>query len=268
MASQTPTPGDPARTIALLWGARELPRRGPRHALTAAQVIEAAIAIADADRDIGSLSMRRVAEKLGVGTMSLYTYVASREELVEAMLDAVYADAVQALKSRLPAGWRDGLRAVADVNWQMYQQHPWALQVFTGRPALGPHAVAKYDLELSVVDDVGLGDVEMDAVLTLVHTHVEGVARRRIEAQQAVRRTGLSDQQWWEQVQPALAEVFDPTQYPVADRVGRAAGETHQAAQNPDHAYAFGLERLLDGVSAMLPPGEGNGRRRGGGGCQ
>jgi AcrR family transcriptional regulator len=244
--------GDPARTIATLWGTRQLPRRGPKHTLTTAQVIAAAVEIADGDQDLAALSMRRVAESLGVGTMSLYTYIASREELVEAMLDKVYGEAVQRLGPRGDAGWEDGLRQVAQVNWDLYLRHPWVLQVFTGRPPLGPHAIAKYERELSVIDGVGLTDVEMDAVITLVHTHVEGVARRRIEADRAVRRTGISDAQWWQRVQPLVAEVFDPAQFPISARVGQAAGQAHQAAHNPEHAYAFGLDRLLQGVATLV----------------
>jgi AcrR family transcriptional regulator len=244
--------GDVARTIATLWGTRRLPRRGPKHTLTIAQVIAAAVEIADSDQDLATLSMRRVAESLGVGTMSLYTYIASREELVEAMLDTVYGEAVQQLGARGDTSWEDGLRQVAQVSWNLYMRHPWVLQVFTGRPPLGPHAIAKYERELSVVDGIGLTDIEMDAVITLVHTHVEGVARRRIEADRAVRRTGISDEQWWQKVQPLVEEVFDPAQFPIAARVGQAAGQAHQAAHNPEHAYAFGLDRLLQGVETLI----------------
>jgi AcrR family transcriptional regulator len=244
--------GDPARTIATLWGTRQLPRRGPKQTLTTVQVIAAAVEIADGDQDLTTLSMRRVAESLGVGTMSLYTYIASREELVEAMLDKVYGEAVGRLGARGDTAWQDGLRQVAQVNWHLYMRHPWVLQVFTGRPPLGPHAIAKYERELSVIDGIGLTDVEMDAVVTLVHTHVEGVARRRIEADRAVRRTGISDEQWWQRVQPFVAEVFDPAEFPIAARVGQAAGQAHRAAHNPEHAYAFGLDRLLQGVAALV----------------
>ncbi|MEU7907491.1 TetR/AcrR family transcriptional regulator [Actinoplanes sp. NPDC049118] len=244
--------GDPARTIATLWGIRQLPRRGPRHTLTTERVVAAAVEIADGDQDLAALSMRRVAESLGVGTMSLYTYIASREELVEVMLDRVYEEAVRRLGPRADLPWEDGLRRVAEVSWDLYMRHPWVLQVFTGRPPLGPHSIAKYERELSVIDGIGLTDVEMDAVITLVHTHVEGVARRRIEADRAVRRSGISDQQWWDRVQPLFAEVFDPERFPVAARVGEAAGQAHHAAHNPEHAYAFGLDRLLQGVAALI----------------
>ncbi|MDI1463242.1 TetR/AcrR family transcriptional regulator C-terminal domain-containing protein [Catellatospora sp. KI3] len=252
MTSESSGSADPAKTIALLWGTRRLPRRGPRHALSAGQVIATAIGLADEDKDLAQLSMRRVAETLGVGTMSLYTYVVSRAELVEAMLDSVYGAAVARLRELRPGDWRDGLRQVAAVNWAMYLDHPWMLQVFTGRPPLGPNAIAKYDLELRVVDGVGLTDVEMDAVVTLVHTHVEGVARRKVEAEQAERRTGITDAQWWEAAGPALAEVLDPGRFPVADRVGRAAGEAHQSAFDIEHEYAFGLDRMIEGVEALI----------------
>ncbi|WP_410660981.1 TetR/AcrR family transcriptional regulator [Amycolatopsis sp. lyj-112] len=244
--------GDPARTIATLWGTRKLPRRGPKHTLTTGQVVAAAVELADGDQDLATLSMRRVAESLGVGTMSLYTYIASREELLEAMLDKVYGEAVEDLGDPGGQGWEDGLREVARVNWDLCLRHPWVLQVFTGRPPLGPRSIAKYERELAVVEGLGLTDVEMDSVITLVHDHVEGVARRRIEADRAVRRTGMNDEQWWEKVGPLLAEVFDPARFPLAARVGQSAGEAHQGAHNPEHAYAFGLARLLEGVAALI----------------
>ncbi|MFI6348556.1 TetR/AcrR family transcriptional regulator [Streptomyces sp. NPDC050560] len=243
---------DPARTIATLWGTRQPPRRGPRHTLTTGQVVAAAVELADADQDLGLLSMRRVAEALGVGTMSLYTYLASRDELLEVMLDTVYAEAVTEFGTRPEdEGWQDGLRRVARVNWDLALRHPWVLQIFTGRPPLGPHTVAKYELELGVIEGIGLDDIEMDAVLTLVQTHVEGVARRRVEADRVVRRTGVTDAQWWERVAPPLSEVLDPARFPLGSRVGQAAGEAHQAAHNPEHAYRFGLERLIAGIEAL-----------------
>jgi AcrR family transcriptional regulator len=243
---------DPARTVALLWGTLKRPRRGPRHALTSEQIVAAAVRIADADRDLAPLSMRRVAESLGVGTMSLYTYVASRAELLEAMLDSVHGEVVARLEKDGATGWREALRAVADANRAMYLRHPWMLQAFTGRPPLGPNTLAKYDRELRALDGIGLTDPQMDAALTLVLTHVEGVVRRRVEAERAAQRSGMTDAQWWEAAAPALSEVFDPARFPVAGRVGQAAGEAHQAAFDVEHEYAFGLDRLIEGLATLV----------------
>jgi AcrR family transcriptional regulator len=244
---------DPARTIAALWGIAPPPRRGPKHTLTIAQVVAAAIGLANKEQDLSLLSMRRVAESLGVGTMSLYTYIASRDALLEVMLDTAHGEVVVELETRPEdEDWPDGLRRVAKANWNLVMRHPWVLQIFTGRPPLGPNTAAKYDLELSVIDGIGLDDIEMDAVITLVQTHVHGVAHARVEADRMVRQTGLTDEQWWELAAPSLAEVIDPSCYPIGSRVGQAAGQVHHSAHNPEHAYAFGLERLIDGIKTLI----------------
>lgn len=73
--------------------------------------------------------------------MSVHTCVASRDELVEAVLDTICAEAVREPTDRLPGDWREGLHVVADVTRQMYQLHPCALHVVTARPSLGPDAI-------------------------------------------------------------------------------------------------------------------------------
>lgn len=94
MASDRSSAGDPARTLALLWGvsAEEKPgRRGPRQAKSPAEIAAAAIGIADAE-GMDAVTMRRVAQALGVSPMALYTYVPGKAELVDLMLDTAYAD--------------------------------------------------------------------------------------------------------------------------------------------------------------------------------
>lgn len=262
--------GDPARVAELLWGLRERPRRGPKPRLTVEAVTGAAIAIADAE-GIAALSMRRVAERLGVGVMSLYTYVPGKAELIDLMLDAVNAETARDGEGTADGratgdaevvsgsggeggsgGWRERLERVARDNWSLYRRHPWMLQVATVRPVLGPNTVGKYDRELRAVEGVGLTDVEMDAVLTLVLGHVAGAARMLAEAGEARERSGVTDQEWWEANAPLLQKVFDAERYPVAARVGAAAGAAHQAASSPQHAFEFGLRRVLDGVEVLV----------------
>ncbi|MFC6089810.1 TetR/AcrR family transcriptional regulator [Saccharothrix lopnurensis] len=238
--------GDPARTLAVLW---RVNGRAARKDLGVDRIVAAAVELADAE-GLGALSMRRVADRLGVGTMSLYTHVPGKSELVDAMVDAVQAETAR--PPHAPGAWRASLTAIARENRALHLRHPWLLEVVAHRAVLGPHVAAKYDYELGAVDGIGLGDVEMDSVLTLVLAHVRAAARIAVEAEVARRRTGLTDEQWWRAAAPFLAKVFDPDRFPLAARVGAAAGEEHGAAYQGEHAFAFGLERVLDGIEALV----------------
>lgn len=256
--------GDPARSMALLWRTAEpaAPRgRGAAAGLSVDRVVTTAVALADAE-GLAALSMRRVATELGVGAMTLYTWVPGKAELVDLMVDAVLGEVVDALggltdaadaSTVAPAGWRDRLEAVARANWAVLERHTWLLQVATmGRPPLGPNVMAKYEVELRAVDGTGLDEVTMDAVVTLVNGFVSGAARGVLDRAQAERLTGISEDQWWEATAPYVDQVFDADTYPTVARVGPVAGEANQAAYDPYRAFEFGLARLLDGVAVLV----------------
>jgi AcrR family transcriptional regulator len=239
--------GDPESSLELLWRKQAPPSRGPKPKLDLDQIVRAAIELADAE-GLEPLSMRKVAERLGVATMSLYTYVPGKAELLDLMLDAAAVS-----PGELATGtWRERLERIAHANWWRYHRHPWMLEITMVRPVLGPNVIARYDQELAAVDGIGLTDIEMDAVVSLLAGHVEGAARRSLESVHAERRTGVSDQDWWEARAPILERLLDPDRFPTAVRVGAAAGEEHNAAYAPEHSFEFGLQRILDGVEALI----------------
>ncbi|WP_410670357.1 TetR/AcrR family transcriptional regulator C-terminal domain-containing protein [Amycolatopsis sp. cmx-4-68] len=242
--------GDPRRVIELLWGVPGPPRRGPKPKLTTADVVRTAVALADAD-SIDAVTIRRVAEQLGVSPMSLYTYVPGRAELLDLMIDHAHGE--------LPVpdpglGWRAALTVIAEDLWALFHRHPWLLQVTTTRSALGPHSFAKYEHELRAVEGIGLDDVEMDAVVSLVTGLVRGTARSSLDAARLVRTSGMTDAQWWERAGPVLAGIpaAAPAHYPLSSRVGQAAGEAHNAAEDPAFIFRFGLARVLDGIETLV----------------
>jgi AcrR family transcriptional regulator len=249
MATEYSGGGDPRRVMALLWGTDARRRRGPRPRLTVEEIARAAVRIADGE-GLAALSMRRLADLLGVTAMSLYTYVPGKAELIDVMVDAVLGEGVSDGSPR--AGWRAQLEAVARRSRSLYLRHPWMLQVATARPPMGPNLVKKYDLELRAVEGTGLTDIEMDLVVTLVADYVYGAARSAVERSLVGRRSGLSDEEWWETYAPLLEKVFDPQQYPTAARVGAATGEEYGAISDPDRAFEFGLQRLLDGIGTLI----------------
>lgn len=248
------TPSDPTRVLALLWGPQT---KTGRSGLSVKTIVRAAITLAD-QRGIDAVSMRQVADHLGAGTMSLYTHVPGKPELTELMIDTVYGELYGDADHGPPSpAWREGLALVAETHWAMLHRHPWLLDVPTTRPVLGPNGTRKYEAELQVLDGIGLTDVEMDATLTLLLTHVEGSARLALNQARDAQNSGLTEQEWWTVNAPLLEQVMDARRFPVASRVGHAAGAAHGAAVNPDLTFRFGLRCLLDGLSVLL-----EGRRR------
>jgi AcrR family transcriptional regulator len=241
---------DPGRTLALLWGAQDRPGRS---GLTVRAIVDAAVQLADAS-GIAAVSMRAVADRLGAGTMSLYTHVPGKPALLELMIDRVagelYADLEEPRDQ--PGDWREAVRFIARRNWEAFLKHPWLLSVADGRPVLGPNISRKYEAELRPLDGIGLSDLEMDSVLTLVLVHVEGLARWQVALQSVRAERGESDADWWTKLEPALVAVMDASAFPTSGRVGRAVGEYHQSAGEPAHQLDFGIERILDGVDALI----------------
>jgi AcrR family transcriptional regulator len=242
--------GDPARSLALLWRGSDRQGRKSRSDLSVDRIVRAAIEFADAE-GLAALSMRRVADRLGVGTMSLYTYVPGKAELIDSMLDAVYGE-LPAPSEAAGDGWRARLELLARQHRALYHRHPWMLRVAATRPVLGPNAMAKYEHELRAVDGIGLTEIEMDSVVSLIAGHVEGAARRAVEAAHAEQRTGMTDEQWWSAHAPLLGQLVDGDRFPTAARVGTAAAKAYGSAYDPDHAFEFGLQRVLDGIDVLV----------------
>ncbi|MGH3900769.1 MAG: TetR/AcrR family transcriptional regulator, partial [Pseudonocardiaceae bacterium] len=186
--------GDPARSMALLWGSDQPVRaRGPKPGLTVPGIVAAAIDLADAE-GLDALSMRRVAERLGVGTMSLYTYLPGKAELVDVMLDTIHLETTPEANH---GTWRAQLEAIARDQWALARRHPWMLHIATTRPPMGPGIIAKYERELRAVEGLGLDDLEMDSIVTLINGYVAGAARSAIDAFDVARSSGMDGAAWW-----------------------------------------------------------------------
>lgn len=204
-----------------------------------------------ADRDgLESVTMRRVAAALGVAAMTLYTYVPGKAELVDLLLDAAYLQMPRSDTADQP--WRQRLTAVAGENRALYAAHPWAAEVSTLRPPLGPGLMAKYEHELTALEGLGLTDMEMDNALTHLLSFVQANARDVDDARAAQRDSAMNDEQWWASNAALLARILDERTYPLAVRVGTTAGSARCSAHDPDLAYHFGLQHLLDGLATLI----------------
>jgi AcrR family transcriptional regulator len=252
MATEFTGTGDPARSMALLWRAPAdgAPRPGPRSGLDVDRIVSAAVELADAE-GLTAVSMRRLAADLGTAAMTLYGHVPGKGELVDLMLDAVLGELYPDEQVVTGGTWRSRLTTVAQANWDLFLRHPWAAHLATGRPPLGPGLMRKYELELRAVDGLGLPEVQMDLLVTLVNGFVRGTVSGVQEKADAERVTGVSEDQWWAATEPYVAQVFDAERYPTAARVGPIAGE-ELGAYDPHRSFEFGLDRLLDGIGVLV----------------
>jgi AcrR family transcriptional regulator len=249
--SSVPFPGqaDPETTLNLLWGsppAAEAARRGPKRSLSATVIGTAALELAD-EGGLAALSMRALGARLGVAPMALYRYVPNKDVLLELVLEAAYAQLPDDLSPG--ADWQTCLRTVATDAWNLYRRHPWILQIALQRPSLGPHAIRKYERELRAIEGAGLTDLDMDLMVAVVSDYVRGSAHSATEATSAASQTGQSDAQWWAAHATHLERLLVPEQFPLAVRVGSAAGAAYGGPTDPARSFEFGLARLIDGLA-------------------
>ncbi|MFE3551895.1 hypothetical protein ACFXN2_24895 [Streptomyces kronopolitis] len=105
---------------------------------------------------------------------------------------------------------------------------------------------------------MGRDDVDMDAALAYLLAFVQAHARSAAQAHAARQDSAMDEEQWWAANAPLLEKVLDPHAYPLAVRVGTAAGTAHGAAYSPEHAWDFGLGRVLSHTRcAPRRPGAG-----------
>ena len=152
-----------------------MPARDPQEArprLTRERVLETATALAD-ESGIDGLSMRRLGERLGVEAMSLYRHVANKDDLLDAMVDAVFAEI------ELPGdepGWRAAMRGRAVSVRQVLHRHPWAVTVMQSRTRPGPNTLGHLDALIGVLRDGGFSVVLTAHALSAIDAYVYGFA--------------------------------------------------------------------------------------------
>lgn len=239
--------GDIPRSVALLWGLQPSARRGPRGGLSVEQITRAAIEVADAE-GLPAVSMARVAKQLGAGTMSLYRYVASKDELLLLMSDAALTAPPAAPQG---ADWREALRHWAVAVIAELRRHAWYVQIPLAGPPTGPRNLAWFDAALRALDGTGLdaGDRVM-AVTTLI-TFVQGEVRMTAEliAAEAAGAPGAG-----ETYGRALGQLIDPEVLPaLAAAMSQGVfDDDRPAAEKVGDDIGTSLEIILDGIEAMI----------------
>jgi AcrR family transcriptional regulator len=236
------------RTFELLWGLREQPTRGPKPSLSIEQIVQAAIEIADSD-GLEAVSMRRVAERFGVTTMSLYRYVPSKNDLLELMLEAIAAPGPD--PAEMPGHWRDALHWWARQNLSAFRRHPWLVRFPFSHPPFGPNNIKWMESALRAMEGSGMGPEQRIWVLILLSGYVRSQAAQELAFQEGARMTGVEPEEWNRVYAGMLRKVVEGGEHPALAKIVES-GVFDVPVQGPDEDFEYGLMFLLDGIEAMI----------------
>jgi len=211
-----------------------------RRVLTLDEIVEAALAILDRE-GLDAVSMRRLAEHLGVGTMTLYHYVADKDELAEHVSERVMAEVV--IPGEVPTHWREALSEIAVRTRDTFLRHPWIFDAFGRQRVATPSVLRHAEQTAAAVEGLDVDAATASAIAGAVDDFVIGhamreVARRRLssEGDAPLRLSDEASALIESGAVPRVAELFHRV-----DWFGP-----------PPDDFARGLEWLLDGIEAML----------------
>ncbi|NCT90521.1 TetR/AcrR family transcriptional regulator [Cellulomonas sp. APG4] len=199
-------------------------------------MLAAAVAVAD-DAGVAAVSMRKVAERLGVEAMSLYHHVPNKEAVLDGIVDAVVGEISEPPPG---AGWREALQHVAASAREVLSRHSWALALIESREA-GPAGLRHRDRMLGALLTCGFTPVDAVGAVSVVDSYVYGFV---LQEQQLRVRTA-------DDVAQAAGAVPDGGTYPHLQQVAEAYVA---AGRDPHDEFARGLDLVLDGVERRLAP--------------
>lgn len=225
-------------SLALLWEGRERPARGPKPALSLDAVVGAAIDVADTE-GLDAVTMTRLAERLDVTPMAIYRYVPGKDELVDLMNDA----ALGPPPTLAGAEWRVAVAGWARASLARFQGRPWLLETAQRRVPIGPNWMGWLDAGLDALEGSGLAPTERINAVMLVDGHVRATAQLSVGP--------AATQRWAQDFRRVLESTLGDPRYPALTRLAESGGFSRPAEQTP---FDFGLERVLDGIAARLPP--------------
>ncbi|MGP4019027.1 TetR/AcrR family transcriptional regulator [Saccharopolyspora sp. 5N708] len=232
---------------ALIWTRPEPGTRRPK--FTRDQIASTALTIADTE-GFAAVSMRRIAAELGAGTMTLYYYVRTKDELIALMDDAIMSE-VLIPADEFPTHWYDALTAVAVRTWEVLMRHPWALYSLQNAPT-GPNAMRHFEQSLAAVADTGLTAAGKFSLLALVDDYVQGNVLRSAE----VRVTAADDEEIEAAARFAKAQFatgeFPHTQVLIGDDDPREVFPRLIGDRSEHDRFRYGLSVLLDGVATRM----------------
>jgi len=239
-----------------IWLRPQRGTRGPTPEYTRDRIAAAAIALAD-DRGLVAVTMRAVAVALGTGPASLYRYVATRDELIELMVDAAHSELTDTRTefddgsaSGTGTAWLDALLGLARESRDTYMRHPWLVDTAGMNIPLGPHAVGYLERAVSALADL---DVSARTKLEAIGV-LSGLVPLLARAEITQRQAGSSLPQWQRAQAAYLGRVVADGLHPhlaaalVAGAAESVGAEASGEAGGDDGTFDRIVTRVVTGL--------------------
>lgn len=227
----------PPSWVALAW---QLYTSSPAtKGLSIGRIVQAAVKLAD-EHGLAGLSLRKLGEYLGAGTMAAYRHMRSKEELINLMIDTAFGPPPEDILEA--ADWRAAIKLWANGMADRYRQHSWLLDAPLLGISMAPNRLLWLDRILQPLSETGLSTQRLLDAALLVDGHVRHVAYLRRELQRQTAPDSWQATSW-------LASLLDDDSFPMARRVFTAGLLGDGEEQELEH----GLNWIIAGIEAKLP---------------
>jgi AcrR family transcriptional regulator len=229
-----------------VWTRAEPGSRHPRYSRD--EIATAAVWIADTE-GFDAVSMRRLAAELGAGTMTLYYYVHTKDELLTLIVDSVMGEIVLPADEPLPPDWREATSIIARRTRDALRRHPWILDI-ADDPAIGPNSVRHFDQTLQALAPL---DVDLAAKLDIIHAIDEYVFGYCLHERTTLHEDAATGDEMVAYVAELVADGGYPEVARLVDEEGLARLWTSILANARDpQRFDRNLARLIDGIARDL----------------
>ena len=189
--------------------------------------------------------MRRIAEELGVGTMSIYYYVSGKDQLLDLMQDEVLRE-FHIPPGELSEDWRQALAQILRRTRDAFREHPWCLKNI--RPQFGPHAFRHIEQSLSIFSGLDLPLAKVNEMIAVADEFVMGFVIAENAWSEAVQRSGLPRDEYEKAVRQRIEALAEDGEIPHL--AAMAAEDMEQLPH--DRRFETGLGWLLAGMEAEI----------------
>lgn len=234
------------RRSELLWHNRLQPTRGPKPALTPADVVQAAMAIADAD-GLSAVTMHAVATRLGFTTMAVYRYFPSKETLLDAVIDAGLGSPPPLREPR--ADWRTEVTRWSHAKRATLIARPWLAELpFVAAPH-GPNWLSWLEAIANSLARTGLVGEDIGQMLSIVDGYTRGASDTAVSLARA-RARGITEAEWAAGVGADLGRAIGDPRFPHFASLITAPLQAKP--RTLEESFDLGLRCVLDGIERYI----------------